>query len=172
VSIADPTLRYEQAGDYDAIYQLTQRAFAPMAFAAGDEQDLINGLREAGALAISLVAVEDSEVIGHIAFSPAYADDGAPGWYALGPVSVAPEVQGHGIGKSLIEAGLERLMALNAAGCILTGNPDYYKRFGFVGRADLAPAGEPAEYYMVLPLGDASPSQVVSFHPLFHAGEP
>lgn len=170
--MADPTLRDEQAGDYDAIYHLTQRAFAPMAFAAGDEQDLINALREAGALTVSLVAEGDGEVVGHIAFSPAYAADGAPGWYALGPVSVAPEVQGLGIGRLLIEAGLQRLMALNAAGCILTGNPAYYKRFGFVVRADLAPAGEPAEFYMVRPLGDPSPSQVVSFHPLFHAAEP
>ncbi|OYU70089.1 MAG: GNAT family N-acetyltransferase [Alphaproteobacteria bacterium PA2] len=169
--MAEPILRDEQTGDHDAIYQLTQRAFAPMAFAAGDEQDLINALRDADALTLSLVAVRENEVVGHIAFSPASSADGAPGWYALGPVSVAPEVQGLGIGRLLIEAGLQRLMDLDAAGCILTGNPAYYRRFGFVVRADLAPPGEPAEYYMVRPLGDPSPAQVVSFHPLFHAGE-
>lgn len=168
---AQPALRDEQPSDHDAIYQLTQRAFAPMAFAAGDEQDLINALRDAGALAISMVAILDSKVVGHIAFSPASAADGASGWYALGPVSVAPEVQGQGIGKLLIEAGLQRLTARASAGCILTGNPAYYRRFGFVVREDLAPPGEPAEYYMVRPLSDPSPSQMVSFHPLFSAGD-
>ena len=166
---ASIAIRPEQEVDREQIHDLTKRAFAPMAFAAGDEQDLINALRDADALTISLVAVQDGKVVGHIAFSPANSADGAPGWFALGPVSVAPEVQGLGIGRLLIEAGLQRLIALDAAGCILTGNPVYSRRFGFVVRVDLAPPGEPSEYYMVRSLGDPTPSQVVSFHPLFHA---
>ena len=92
----DIAIRPEQEVDRDQIHDLTKRAFAPMAFAAGDEQDLINALRDADALTISLVAVQDGEVVGHIAFSPANSADGEPGWFALGPVSVAPEVQGLG----------------------------------------------------------------------------
>jgi putative acetyltransferase len=166
----DTVLRDEQPGDEAAIYQLTQRAFAPMAFAAGDEQDLISALRAAGALSLSLAAVRDDQIVGHIAFSPASAADDLLGWYALGPVSVDPALQGQGIGGRLIEAGLARLTALQAAGCILTGNPVYYRRFGFVVRPDLAPPGEPAKYFMVRPLGDPSPNKIVAFHPLFHAG--
>ena len=49
-------IRDERRGDVRAIYDLTKRAFAPMPFAGGNEQDLINIVRDAGALSISLVA--------------------------------------------------------------------------------------------------------------------
>lgn len=166
---ADIVIRPEQDADRSQIHDLTRRAFAPMPFAAGDEQDLIDALRNAGALTCSLVAARDDRVVGHIAFSPAYPADGAPGWFALGPVSVEPNLQGQAIGSALIHAGLEWLLEAKAAGCILTGNLAYYRRFGFVSRPDLAPPSEPAEYFMVLPMGCGSPSSVISFHPLFHA---
>ena len=168
-AITSITIRAELPGDRDRIHDLTRRAFAPMPFAAGDEQDLIHALRDAGALSHSLVAILDGEIVGHIAFSPAKAADGSPGWYALGPVSVEPEFQGKGVGSKLIGAGLERLGEDRAAGCILTGNPVYYRRFGFRSCPDLAPPSDPAEYFMILPLGCESPSVVVEFHPLFHA---
>ncbi len=63
-------IRDETAADERAIFQLTKRAFAPMPFSAGDEQHLINALRNSGALAISMVAVQGDRVVGHIAFSP------------------------------------------------------------------------------------------------------
>ncbi len=55
--------------------------------------------------------------------------------FVIGPVSVAPDWQkgkkGKSIGSALIEAGLSRLKAIGANGCVLVGNPDYYGRFGF-----------------------------------------
>jgi putative acetyltransferase len=164
----DFLVRPEAPGDYAAIYDLTKRAFAPMPFAAGDEQYLINQLRDAGALSVSLVAVLDGRIVGHVAFSPAIAADESEGWYALGPVSVEPELQHKGIGKALINAGLIILRDNDAAGCVLVGNPAYYTRFGFRPFPTLAPEGEPAEYYQILPLRIAEPTAVVGFHPLFH----
>ena len=46
----DVNIRPEQPGDEAAIYDLTKRAFAPMPFAGGDEQDLVNALRDAGCI--------------------------------------------------------------------------------------------------------------------------
>jgi putative acetyltransferase len=163
------TIRPEQAADQSAIYDLTKRAFASMPYAGGDEQDLINTLRAGGALTLSLVAVEGDKVIGHVAFSPATAADGSPNWFALGPVSVGPEVQNKGIGALLIREGIDHLKAMNAAGCILTGNPKYYTRFGFLPFPDLAPAREPSQYFMILPLVNPQPVSVMAFHPLFYA---
>jgi putative acetyltransferase len=164
------TLRPETLGDHAAIYALTKRAFAPMPYAGGDEQDLINALRDAGALTLSLVAIQNDALVGHIAFSPAFAADSSPGWFALGPVSVAPEVQSQGIGAALIKAGIADLEARGAAGCILTGNPQYYTRFGFVLFPDLAPKEEPAEFFMILPMGVAEPTARMAFHPAFYEG--
>lgn len=162
-------IRDEQPEDRAAIHDLTQRAFAPMPFAAGDEQDLIDALRTAEALSLSLVAILDGKLVGHIAFSPAQTEDGQPGWFALGPVSAEPGLQRSGIGSTLIRAGIQRLAATGASGFILTGNPVYYGRFGFRPCPELCPPEDPAEYFMVLPLGGAAPASRFAFHPLFHA---
>ena len=163
----DIFIRQESPRDHAAIYDLTKRAFAPMPFADGDEQDLIEKLREAGALAISLVAERDGVIVGHIAFSPAFAADASPGWFALGPVAVEPELQRQGVGKKLIGTGIQVLRERDAAGCVLVGNPNYYSRFGFKPFPHLAPDGEPAEFFMILPLRVTDPHVVVGFHPVF-----
>ncbi len=159
----------EKAEDKKAIYDLTERAFAPKPFSEGDEQDLINALRDHDALTISLVAKHDNKLVGHIAFSPAFPDDGSDGWYALGPVSVEPESQKFGVGSQLIHKGLNMLQDRNAHGCILIGNPDYYKRFGFEAAPDSCPDGEPSEYFQMIAFQGKKPEQIIYFHELFHA---
>jgi putative acetyltransferase len=165
----DVVIRPERTDDHAAIHDVTQRAFAPMPFAEGDEQDLIARLRDAGALALSLVAEKNGVVVGQVTFSPAFAADGTPGWYALGPVAVVPDLKHQGIGSQLILTGIDWLNEQGAAGCALVGNPDYYNRFGFRPFPALTPSGEPAEYFQILPLAVSEPRSVVGFHPLFHA---
>lgn len=81
-------IRDERPEDVSAIHEITRAAFEPMPFSAGDEQDLINTLRDDGALAVSLVAERDTEVVGHIAFSRVRIDGRSGDWFDLGPVSV------------------------------------------------------------------------------------
>lgn len=162
-------IRPERADDDAAIYDVTKRAFAPMPFSDGDEQELIGRFREAGVLALSLVAEMDDRVVGQITLTPACAADCSPGWFALGPIAVAPEYQSMKIGSKLMEAAIAWLRGHDAAGCVLVGNPAYYSRFGFKSYPDLAPEGEPAEYYQILPLRVQEPNVVVGFHPLFYA---
>lgn len=161
-------VRPEMASDESAIYELTKCAFAPMPFSDGNEQDLINALRDAGALEISLVAESEGQIVGHVAFSPAFAADGAAGCYALGPVSVDPEVQKKGIGSRLIKQGLAMLNDRDASACILVGNPNYYARFGFEPAPDNCPEGEPAEFFQILTINAERPASVIDFHKLFH----
>jgi putative acetyltransferase len=168
VTLSAINVRVETVADFKAIYDVTKLAFATMPFAGGDEQDLVNALRDAGALTLSLVAEQDGVVIGHIAFSPSSTQSGEAGWYGLGPVSVDPKHQRQGVGRLLIQDGLARLKALGARGCILTGNPAYYERFGFVLCPQLAPPREPAPYFMVLPLTETAPDAVFAFHPAFY----
>ena len=130
-------LRVERPEDHAAIYALTAAAFADMPYAGGDEQDVVNRLRDAGALHLSLVAVLDDKLVGQATFSPAENADGSGPWYALGPISVDPALQGRGIGGRLINAGIAQLKP--ALGCILTGNPDYYQRFGYEAAPDTPP---------------------------------
>ena len=161
------SIRPENISDHELIYDLTKRAFANMPFAGGDEQDLVNALRAANALSISLVAEVEGRLAGHIAFSPAYAADGTKGYYALGPVSVEPDLQKQAIGSALIRYGIGLLRDRGAAACILTGNPAFYRRFGFEGTPQSAPENVPKEYFMILPLGKSGNHGVIDFHPLF-----
>ena len=130
-------IRNETTLDIDAIAEVTVAAFSTLPISNHTEQFIINSLRAADALAISLVAEIDGRVVGHIAFSPVTISDGSIGWYGLGPVSVLPEYQKQGIGKSLVNKGLSLLKELGGQGCTLVGDPNYYKRFGFRNIPDL-----------------------------------
>ncbi len=107
--------------------------------------------------------------MGHIAFSPVTISDGSHDWYGIGPVSVLPEFQKRGIGKSLIQQGLSRLKALGAKGCLLVGDPGYYERFGFRNIPDLVLDGVPPQYFLALPFDESKAKGVVVFHPGFAA---
>ena len=130
---------------------------------------IIQALRRAGALTISLVAEVDGKVAGHIAFSPVQISDGAAGWYGMGPVSVSPELQKQGIGTALILKGLSMLKEMDGQGCALVGDPDYYKRFGFENDPGLFHEGVPQEYFLVLPFHGKAARGQVEFHEGFWA---
>lgn len=161
-------IRTERDCDVDVICSITERAFRDMPYAGGDEQDVIDRLRSANVLTLSLVAVLNTEVVGHIAFSPAKAGDGSYPWYALGPVSVVPEHQREGIGSALIKDGLAQLRDLDALGCILTGNPLYYQKFGFELAPDNTPRNESEQFFMVKQLSDTVPQGRFAFHGAFY----
>ena len=160
-------IRPEAPGDEAAIYTLTEAAFRGMEFADGDEQDLVNQLREDGDLTLSLVAKDRGRIIGHIAFSPVTISDGSSNWYGLGPVSVEPSRQGERIGSMLVIDGLERLRAKGANGCVLLGDPAYYGRFGFRHDPRLKYPGPPPEYFQFTILHGDMASGEVKYAPAF-----
>jgi len=158
----------ERPGDAMAIDRMTTIAFAPMRFSQGNEARIIGALRKAGALTISLVAIAaDSELVGQVTFSPVRIDGRTGDWYGLGPVSVAPGMQRRGVGSALIRAGLDRLE--DAAGCVLLGAPDYYRRFGFRSDPDLTYQGKPNPYFQSLVLNGPPAKGDVTFHSAFDA---
>ena len=163
-----PIIRREHEKDIEAIREVTKLAFADMPFADGDEHELTDALRNATALAVSLVAERHDQVIGHVAFSVAVPEDCSRGWYALGPVSVLPAHQRCGVGSALIRRGLEELEKLGATGCILTGDPSFYRRFGFRLEPSLAPPEEPTEYFMVKFICGQRAMRPISFHRAFY----
>ncbi len=162
-------IRAEQSGDEAAIHAITETAFAPMPFSNGAEASIIRQLREDRDLALSLVAVDAGDIIGHVAFSPVTIDDRHDGWFGLGPVSVRPDRQKEGVGARLIHTGLATIKARGAAGCALIGNPLYYSRFGFVSDGALAYGGAPPEVVQQLPFGVTKARGVLQFAPAFEA---
>jgi putative acetyltransferase len=165
-------IRNETDADVSTITEVTVAAFKTLEISNHTEQFIIEALRAAKALTLSLVAEVDGRVAGHIAFSPVTLSDGTPHWYGLGPVSVLPEYQRKGIGKALIQEGLSRLKALNAQGCCLVGYPDYYRRFGFRPMPGLVHEGVPQEVFLALSFDGHTPQGTVAFHEGFRAVGP
>lgn len=164
------TIRTETATDHDAIARVIEIAFATAAHASGTEAAIVERLRAWGRLTVSLVAEAADEIIGHIAFSPVTISDGTTDWYGLGPVAVLPAFQGEGVGRQLVERGLDALRALGAGGCVLLGDPAYYGRFGFRSGPELVYPGPPAEYFQSLALKTGSRAKgVVAYDEAFEA---
>jgi len=150
-------IRKETTSDIEAITQVTIAAFRTLQISNHTEQFIIKALRAAGALTLSLVAEINDRVVGHIAFSPVTISDGTGDWYGLGPVSVLPEYQKQGIGKSLINEGLSLLKQLGGRGCALVGDPNYYQRFGFKNYPALIHEGIPQKVFLALPFTEKIP---------------
>lgn len=162
-------IRNETKADAAAITDVTIAAFNTLEISNHTEQLIVEALRAAGALTVSLVAELDGRVVGHIAFSPITISDGTRDWYGLGPVSVLPEYQRQGIGKALIREGLSRLKELHARGCCLVGHPDYYRKFGFDNPPGLVHEGVPPEVFLALSFDGHGPQGTVTFHEAFKA---
>ncbi len=122
---APPVIRPEQRADEPAI-----RAVHVAAFPTDAEAVLVERLRAAGRLRVSLVAVVEGEVVGHIAFSPVSLDERVAG-LGLAPVAVLPAVAGRGVGGTLVREGLSACRAAGAGLVVVLGDPAYYARFGF-----------------------------------------
>ncbi|MFT4519212.1 MAG: putative acetyltransferase [Halioglobus sp.] len=161
-------VRDEKSSDIEDIRRITELAFKGKPHAAGDEQLVNDRLRAAGGLSLSPVATDGDRLLGHAAFSPATLGSASSHWFALGPVSVIPSLQGQGIGSRPIQTGLDLTASDGAHGCILTGDPNYYSRFGFVPAPAHCPECEPAEYFMVKKFTPDSLSEKFAFHSAFY----
>ena len=162
-------IRDETAADVAAIEAVTIAAFLHAPHTSHTEQFIVDALRKAGQLTVSLVANVDGAVVGHVAISPVSISDGAAGWYGLGPISVAPEYQRRGIGSRLMREALRALREHGASGCVLLGEPGYYSRFGFRVDPNLSLPGVPPEYFQAISFGASHTRGIVSYHSAFNA---
>jgi putative acetyltransferase len=165
------TIRPEQVEDADGI-----RGVQTAAFPTDEEARLVDALRASGNASVSLVAVLEDRVVGHVLFSPVSVEpstNSARG-AGLAPVAVRPEHQRRGIGTALIEQGIADCRRAAFDFIVVVGAPEYYHRFGF--RRAL-PAGLTNEYgvdeeFMVIELRPGSLSGLrglVKYSPEFEA---
>lgn len=159
----------EQLEDIPAIAALIQAAFQNVDHSSHTEQFIVNSLCKHGQLTISLVAIENNQLVGHVAISPVSISSGETGWYGLGPISVLPAKQEQGIGTLLMQAALDRLQNLGAHGCVVLGDPQYYGRFGFKAFSELYLKDVPSEYFQVIAFNGSIPHGEAVYHEVFNA---
>ena len=120
-------IRKEENKDIEQVRELLRIAFPTDA-----ESRLVDALRANGKAVVSLVAVDKDRVLGHILFSPVVpTPPGDSTGLGLAPVAVDPSVQSQGIGSRLIREGLHRCRDGGYDYCVVLGDPNYYRRFGF-----------------------------------------
>ena len=164
------TIRAEKYEDVNAISHVNNKAFGQK-----NEAELIDKLRTRGVLTISLVAIINKQVVGHIAFSPVTVESESSNWeaIALAPMAVLPEYQRQGIGSQLVRAGLDECQRLGHIIIVVLGHPDYYPRFGFVSAKEQGVDCQydvPQEAWMLLEIQEgalAGRKGTVRFQPEF-----
>ncbi|SAK49102.1 GCN5-related N-acetyltransferase [Caballeronia catudaia] len=164
-----PRIRPEHPSDIAPIESLTAAAFLDMPYSSHTEHFIVNALRRAGRLTLSLVAMEADDLVGHIAISPVSITGNASAWFGLGPLSVTPMRQREGFGSELVKEALAHLKRDGAAGCVVLGDPDYYSRFGFKPEPTLVLPDVPAEYFQAIAFQENAPTGTVAFDKAFDA---
>ncbi|MDO8916116.1 MAG: N-acetyltransferase [Coriobacteriia bacterium] len=154
------------------------RAVVAAAFPDSGEASLVDALRSTARPFLSLVAELEGEVVGHIAFTPlAFDPMSSRDRLALGlaPLSVAPAHRRSGIGRALVEAGIDASREIGADVVVVLGDPGYYARFGFEPASSLhlrCAYDAPAEAFqaLVLKAFEVRPAMTsVLFRPEFDA---
>ena len=151
------------------------RSVNDAAFGQTNESDLIDAIRAGTAPYLSLVAVRDGQVVGHILFTPVSIEPPRAGLRiaGLGPMSIRPGFQRQGIGSRLVEAGLAECSRIGYDAVVLVGHPEYYPRFGFIPASRYGLKCEysvPDDVFMALELKDGALSDccgVIKYLPPF-----
>lgn len=135
------TIRTEQQADYESVYQVVKNAFETAEQSDGNEQDLVNALRQSSAFIpeLSLVSEIKGKIVGHIMFTKLQI--GGHTALALAPLSVLPQYQRQGIATSLILEGHKIAQSLGYSYSVVLGSEKYYPRIGYL----------PAETYGIQP---------------------
>lgn len=124
-------IRQEQFNDYDVVHQVVKAAFANAEHSDGNEHKLVSALRNSKAFVprLSLVAICDGNIVGHILFTKATVD--AKTVLVLAPLSVLPTYQRQGIGLALLTEGHRVAQELGYEYSIVLGHPQYYPKAGY-----------------------------------------
>ncbi|MGB2202130.1 MAG: GNAT family N-acetyltransferase [Pseudooceanicola atlanticus] len=141
----DILLRFLLPEDRKAVTEILDAAFG-----TDDESRHVKRLRDAGDMAIELIAVNRAGPVGYIGFARHYAPKG---WMSLSPLAVKPKYQGRGTGSELVRYGLDYARQAKAPAVTVLGNRRFYQRFGFTRKAaENLETDYPPEHTLLYPI--------------------
>ena len=153
-------IQAEKPSDHAVVFELIKVAFLGAQHSDGTEQNLVENLRKGTSFVpeLSLVAVENDEIVGHILFTVGKVGEEAV--LVLAPLSVKPSHQRMGIGKALIKRGHEIARTLGYGYAFVLGSEHYYPKFGYVPASTFGfevPEGFPEINFMATKLRTDAP---------------
>lgn len=160
-------IRDETPNDEAAIREVNNQAFdQPL------EAHLVEMLREHDGVLLSLVAVVEERVVGHILFTPVTltTDIAEVSGAGLGPMGVLPEFQRLGVGSKLIISGIERMRQQGVPFIVVLGHAGYYPLFGFERASEYGVRCQwevPDEAFMIMPITDRPLPGLIRYRPEF-----
>ena len=154
------SIRLEEEKDFRKVEFLTREAFWDLYKPGCCEHMIVHKMRKVPAYVkeLSYIAEEEHIIVGSIIYSKAkVVNDQTKEFEVLcmGPISVLPSHQGKGIGSLLMNHSIEKAKELGFKAVIIFGNPDYYKRFGFINAKNYnikTSTGDNFDAFMVLEL--------------------
>lgn len=129
-------IRLEEEKDYFETENLTREAFWNVYREGCFEHLIIHNLRKDKSFVKELdYCIEiDNKIIANIVYAKGklkLENGNIREILIFGPVSVLPEYQKKGYGEKLINYTIEKAKELGFDAIVITGNPKYYKKFGF-----------------------------------------
>lgn len=164
-------IRVETPDDHESVHRVNE-----LAFPTPGEADLVDALRKTVHPYISLVAIDEDQVVGHILFSPVSIESATDSFTAMGlaPMAVLAEHQRRGIGTLLVREGLQQCRRIGHDVVVVLGHSEYYPRFGFVRASSKGLRSEydvADEVFMVAELTTGAlkgRTGLVKYHPEFN----
>ncbi len=153
-------IRAEKPSDHAVVFELIKAAFLGAQHSDGTEQNLVENLRKGTSFVpeLSLVAVENDEIVGHVLFTEGKVGEEAV--LVLAPLSVKPSHQHRGIGIALVKRGHEIARTLGYGYVFVLGSEHYYPKFGYASASTLGfevPWSFPDSNFMAIKLRTDAP---------------
>ena len=166
-------IRKINKSDYDAVEVLTREAFWNVYRPGCGEHLVVHNIHKENKSIeeLELVAEYDNKIVGHIVYTNGYVDGSDKyGFISFGPISVMPEFQNKGIGSKLIRISLQKASRLGYEAVFITGDNDYYSKFGFEEaykygvHMEGVPLEDEAPFFMVKSLKDDALKEVIGYY--------
>lgn len=166
--IMDISIRPENESDFRDVENMTREAFWDLYKPGCDEHLILHNMRSSPDFVkeLDFVACEGDRIVGNIVYSKAKVindDNRESEVLCMGPISVLPSYQKTGIGSLLMRHSIEKVRHLGYNGIIIFGDPEYYKKFGFINAKEYdiqTPSGENFDAFMALELRSGSLGEV------------
>ena len=166
-------IRKINKSDYDEVEVLTREAFWNVYRPGCGEHLVVHNIHKENKSIeeLELVAEYDNKIVGHIVYTNGYVDGSDKyGFISFGPISVMPEFQNKGIGSKLIRISLQKASRLGYEAVFITGDNDYYSKFGFEAaykygvHMEGVPLEDEAPFFMVKTLKDDTLKDVIGYY--------